>query len=696
MATVSGSYKVTFSPDLSEFKGIGDQIRKDLAKATSGLPADFDKVLRSIQDDLKKLSSNVDSKDIIDPKGFKGAGDEAGRDFAKGLDDEATKGASGLSEKLKGVLAGAGKAALVGVGAAAAGIGTLAFAGIKATADLQQSMGGAEQVFQGNADEIKSWAAKAAGSMGITTNAALETATNMGSLFQGSGFSAEKAAEMSMNYAQRAADVASVRGIDLASAMEAVSGAAKGNFEMMDNLGVAMSETTLAQYALDKGMTKSYSTMTQAEKTGLAYEMFMEKSAYAAGNFEKENESLAGSLDILKASWGNVISSMADPAMLEQSIATFSNSLTKFVGSVSEILPSIIQGVVTIIQEMLPILLTTLTELIPQLSSMLTEGLPQIVDAVLEALPSLIDALLAALNELLPLVLQLIVDIVLKIVEMLPSIIEGILELITTMLPLLLEALGTIVIAIVEMLPSLIVVLVEALVGLIPVLIEGAIALFMALLEALPIVILEIVKALPSLISQIVIALVNAIPQLFDGAIALFTALYEALPEIIIEIVKALPQIFSTLVDGLFQAGGAILEGLWEGMLAFFPTLMKYIGDLLGGIWEAFLDFFDINSPSKLMADTVGKNIGLGVAEGIEDSLGSALKSVDAFSSGIYAEFEDGTYEIIASSDMDSRAPVTNSRTVIQNITAQRPRSLRDQARAMRKGAVSGLQALPD
>lgn len=693
---VSGSYKVTFSPDLSEFKGIGDQIRKDLAKATSGLPADFDKMLKSIQDDLKKLSSNVDSKDIIDPKGFKGAGDEAGRDFAKGLDDEATKGASGLSEKLKGVLAGAGKAALVGVGAAAAGIGTLAFAGIKATAELEQNLGGAEAVFGDNADSIKKWAASAAGSMGQTTNEALATASKMGSLFQGAGHSAEDAAEMTMGYSQRAADVASIMGVDLSSAMEAVTGAAKGNYEMMDNLGVSMNETSLAAYAAEQGITKSWQSMSQAEKTGLAYQMFMDKTAQYAGNFEKENQTLAGSFDILKASWGNVITSMSDPEMLESSLATFSTSLQNFVGSVSEILPSIIQGVVTIIQEMLPILLTTLTELIPQLASMLTEGLPQIVDAVLEALPSLIDALLSALNELLPLVLQLIVDIVLKIVEMLPTIIESILELVTTMLPLILEAIGAIVIAIVEMLPSLIVVLVEALVGLIPVLIEGAIALFMALLQALPMVILEIVKALPSLISQIVIALVNAIPMIIEGGIQLFMGLLTALPEVILELVKALPQILESLINGLINAGSAIVEGLWEGIMDAWPQLMRAIGDLLSGLWEAFLDFFDINSPSKLMADTVGKNIGLGVGEGIEDSLGSALKSVDAFSSGIYAEFEDGTYEIIASSDMDSRAPVTNSRTVIQNISAQRPMNLRDQARAMRKGAVSGLQSIPE
>ena len=39
-------------------------------------------------------------------------------------------------------------------------------------------------------------------------------------------------------------------GIDTAAALESVTGAAKGNFTMMDNLGVAMNATTLEAYAL--------------------------------------------------------------------------------------------------------------------------------------------------------------------------------------------------------------------------------------------------------------------------------------------------------------------------------------------------------------------------------------------------------------------------------------------------------------
>lgn len=686
MAALSGSYKVAFSPDLAAFKGIGESIRKDLEKATKGLPENFDKMMADLESSMKDLSSRLDGDSPLGDN-WRNEGEEAGRDFAAGLDDQATKGTSGIGGKIGGVLGGIGKAAMVGVGAAAAGIGTMAGAGLKATADLQQSLGGVEAVFGGNADAIKDWASKAAGSMGISMNSAMETATNMGSLFQGSGFEADKAAQMSMDMAQRAADVASVRGISLESAMEAVSGAAKGNFEMMDNLGVAMNNSSLNAFAVSKGIDKSVESMSTAEKTGLAYEMFMEQSAYAAGNFEKENESLAGSMDILKASWGDVLSSMADPEMLERTIETFIGSLKTVVSSVSEILPQIMQGIVTIIQELLPVLLETIVDIIPVIAEMLMTSLPVLITTIMDALPGLLETLMAAIVLLLPLVLELIVQIILGLVEMLPSLITQFVEALVTLLPMILDAAITLFMGLVDALPTVI----EALVGALPLIIEGAIKLFMGIIEAIPVIIVALVQALPDIVIAIVNALIEAIPMLIDGAFQLFMGIMEALPMVIIEIVKALPEIIETLVFGFIDAGAAIIDGMWQGLQDAFPQLMENVMNLLSELWEGFLDFFDINSPSKLMADTVGLQIGAGVGAGIEDSITGALKSADKFSTELYSEFGDGAHLDAISSDMPIESTGSSGRTLNQYITVPKPESLTDISRAAKRGGLAGF-----
>ena len=89
--------------------------------------------------------------------------------------------------------------------------------------------------------------------------------------------------------------------IEINGTIEAVAGAAKGNFTMMDNLGVAMNDTTLNAYALEKGLGKTTAEMTSQEKTALAMEMFLDRTSYAAGNYAKENETLAGSLGTAKS-----------------------------------------------------------------------------------------------------------------------------------------------------------------------------------------------------------------------------------------------------------------------------------------------------------------------------------------------------------------------------------------------------------
>ena len=65
---------------------------------------------------------------------------------------------------------------------------------------------------------------------GLSAEEYYATINKMGALFKGSGFTEMEALEKASNAMQRAADVASVMGIDVDTAMESIAGAAKGNF----------------------------------------------------------------------------------------------------------------------------------------------------------------------------------------------------------------------------------------------------------------------------------------------------------------------------------------------------------------------------------------------------------------------------------------------------------------------------------
>lgn len=183
-------------------------------------------------------------------------------------------------------------------GLASLGIGDMVKQAISLAGDLQQNIGGSESVFKNYAGTIQKTAETAASSLGLSQSKYLATATKMCSLFQGSGFSVAQSADMVTQSMQRASDVASIMGISVDSAMEAVAGMAKGNFTMMDNLGVAINDTNLQIYAQEKGLGKLSTTQ---QKVNAAMQMFLDKSDYAAGNYAKENDTYSGALTTFKA-----------------------------------------------------------------------------------------------------------------------------------------------------------------------------------------------------------------------------------------------------------------------------------------------------------------------------------------------------------------------------------------------------------
>lgn len=217
--------------------------------------------------------------------------------FTKGMDEAAS-----TAQKFQGKL---DKLTVPAV-AIVAGLTVVGKKFVDLAAQAEQNFGGAEAVFGQYADGIKKKGEDAYKTLGLSQSDYLSTANKMGSLFQGSGISQQKSLSMTSDAMQRAADVASVMGLDVTSAMESVTGAAKGNFTMMDNLGVAMNATSIEAYAVSKGMKDfSYSSASTAEKTSLAMEMFMDKTSQYAGTFSKELNTMSGAQDMLKAQFEN-------------------------------------------------------------------------------------------------------------------------------------------------------------------------------------------------------------------------------------------------------------------------------------------------------------------------------------------------------------------------------------------------------
>jgi hypothetical protein len=78
----------------------------------------------------------------------------------------------------------------------------------------------------------------------------------------------------------------------------------------------------------------------------------------------------------------------------------------------------------------------------------------------------------------------------------------------------------------------------------------------------------------------------------------------------------------------MIEYGGDIVDGIWEGISGGWNWLKKKVKSLATSLFEAAKEALDINSPSRLFADGIGKNIALGIGVGYEKAIGGVSRSI--------------------------------------------------------------------
>lgn len=459
--------------------------------------------------------------------------------------------------------------AIAGIGSAIAGF---VKDSVMSFAELEQNIGGSEAVFGDYAKSVQGYAEQAYRTMGATQSDYLATANKMGALFQGSGLDAQRSMELTTEAMQRAADMASVMGIDTESALEAITGAAKGNYTMMDNLGVAMNATTLEAYRVSKGMDTAFSSMSNAEKAELAMQYFFENTTKYAGNFEREaSGTVSGSIGQLTAAVQTWIAGLGSSSA---NITTLTNNIViAFQDVVNNVVP-VVEQIVSQLPVIVEAVLPAIQELLPELFDTGLEVVGQLVSGIMNALPDLIDT-----------AIPLIISFVENIVNNLDKII------------------GT---------------------G-----IEILMALINGIISAIP----QLIRMLPTIIMKIVSTLIENAPLILQAGVQLILALIEGFLSMIFDIAGAAKDIGSKLAEALKKTdlktiGTNLIKGLWEGIKNAGSWLWGQIKGFASNIVGTFKGALGIHSPSSVMANIVGKNMALGIGEGYENTMKSLAKDM--------------------------------------------------------------------
>lgn len=512
--------------------------------------------------------------------------------------------------KLGGIAKVGGLAIAGGLAVGIAGLAALTTKSVMAAAELEQQLGGAEAVFGEFADQIKQKAEDAFSQAGLSQAEFLQGANKMGSLFQGAGFSVKESMQMSADAMQRASDIASIMGISTTEALEAVTGMAKGNFTMMDNLGVAMNDTALSAYALEKGLGKTTAQMSIQEKVGLAQQLFMEKTAKYAGNYAKENETLSGSLNSTKKAFDNLMSGQGD---ISGFIELLVNTIEIAVPQIVATLPKLVQGIGAVLKALVP----ALEKALPQLVPALIDAVVALLNAVVKALPTIVQVLVNAL----PVLIKAFVQLFLAILQALPQIIQIIAQAMPQIIDALVTGLTT---------PAAL-----------QAMIMGAIQLLLAIIQAIPIIIPALIGAIPVIVKNLVATLTSPqfISAMIGAGIQLLKALISGMVSMVgsvigaaWDIIRAIGSVLSP--SSLYGIGKGVVQGLWNGIQDLGGWLrdkiVNFIKDKIPGPIRSALG---IHSPSTVAA-ALGKEVPRGLAQGIEAASGLVEKAATDMANG--------------------------------------------------------------
>lgn len=571
---------------------------------------------------LVKLNTKDLKNGITDAKAsIKSIGDGASDSESK-LSALAVAGKAGLA-----VVASAGAAAasaIVGIGKAA----------LDSYADFEQFSGGAELIFGEEVGKNLAEQSTQFANIGLNANDYLSTMNKLGPAMINATGDQQKAVEILNQSLTDQRDIVSATGADADMVSRAFEGLARNNFTMLDNLQLGIKPT-------QEGMIELINSTGVAGKQIESLDEVSLDQMYAAihasveefniaGNAARESaHTISGSIDAVKASWENVLVTLAsgDNEAISGAINTLVENLGNAFRNITAILPAIIEGIVQLIQELVPILL----EQIPIL-------LEQLLPGILQATISLIQAVVQAL----PTILASLTKIILEVVKILtsPESLQAILQAAITLLLAIVQAIPQIIVAFYEAAPSLIENIIAFLTDpkTIEMLVVAAVELFMALVKAVP---------------QIMGALFNAYKTLFADLWNKLKSIFQSFAG---NFGQALGQMFKNAINGVLSFIEGFLNGPIDAINGLIGVINKVPGVNLGYLNRLYLGRMETGG---IVPSTAGGRLIL-AGEGGEDEwvvpeskmasmieqLGGARGNITINVEGIYATSESQKREV--------------------------------------------------
>lgn len=515
-------------------------------------------------------------------EGMKGMIEQA---MGKDPEEAGEKAGNSIASKIKNIIV-------------AAGIGKVVSQAFTEGGALEQSLGGIETLYKKNADKMKAYAKEAYKTSGVSANAYMENVTSFSaSLISSLKGDTSKAADIANRAMQDMSDNSNKFGTNIQDIQNAYQGFAKQNYTMLDNLKLGYGGTKEEMQRLLKDAQKLSGQKYDISNLADVYTAIgvIQDNLDITGTTAKEAATtFSGSFGSMKAAaqdfLGNVAIGGDVTGTLSNLITTASTFLFDNAGPMAL---NIVQEFATALISATPILFQKGYDLLNSLVTGFVQNVPVVLPQILQFVQGIGTNLAQKAPEMISMGFDLLSRLLDGIISAIPILVEYVPNIITTFANIINDNFPTIL----QKGAELIWQLVQGLIGAIP----------------------TIVANIPQIIQAIVSAFMafqwlnlgkNIIKNVGDGIKGMVSWIKECGKAII----DGIKHSFSESTN----VGVNLVKGLWNGINSVKDWILGKIKGFGDAVLNGLKSFFGIHSPSKVMADEVGKYLPQGIAVGIE------------------------------------------------------------------------------
>lgn len=542
---------------------------------------------------------------------------------------------------------------------AAIGVGKLIGDALNEGGQLQQSLGGVETLFKGSADIVKQYASESFRTTGLSANEYMQNVTSFSaSLLQSLGGDTDKAAEIANTAMIDMSDNANKMGTDMESITMAYQGFAKQQYQLLDNLKLGYGGTKTEMERLLKDAQAITGVEYNIDNLSDVYEaihVIQGELGITGTTAQEASTTLEGSFNSMKAAFSDLLGQMAlggDISLALQNLTTtvstylFGN-LLPMVTQILANVPQMVVGVITGIAQYADEIINSGITLISQLVIGILQAIPQVITAIGNLAQSIWNTITST-------------DWVGVGTEIMSSFDTGIFD----QIPAIIETIG-----------SLLSQLVAQIMQNLPQFLQQGGEIILQMVSGITSRLPSILGAIGSLLGQLVRTIISNLPQFLSQGLAIVGRIAAGL-------IQAIPQVLSGIGSLISQAaskfrgfnwvslGTNIISGIVSGIWGMASAIGNALMNIARSAWQSIKSFFGIASPSKLMRDTIGKYIPMGMAEGIEGNADYVQDAMAELASSAVSMPITGTLLADPVGEMARGSTTTNMGGVTINVNA--------------------------